>query len=148
MVLRSSECGYDLEIGSCCDIRTFGLIDILVRLPIMNLPPNFNVLVEQIDREIENLDTELSEAIQLVRARITLFPNNVSSIQLFALLNNYALFSDNTRRRIQETIRYLNTNEPLSSQDIEEAGEDLSEQLGRILEAKIVVSNIKKRLER
>jgi hypothetical protein len=115
----------------------------------MNLPPNFNVLVEQIDREIDNLDTELSEAIQLVRARITLFPNNVSSIQLFALLNNYALFSDNTRRRIQETIRYLTTtNEPLSSQDIEEAGEDLSEQLGRILEAKIVISNIKKRLER
>jgi hypothetical protein len=114
----------------------------------MNLPPNFNVLVEQIDREIDNLDTELSEAIQLVRARITLFPNNVSSIQLFALLNNYALFSDNTRRRIQETIRYLTTNETLSSQDIEEAGEDLSEQLGRILEAKIVVSNIKKRLER
>jgi hypothetical protein len=138
MVLRSSEYGYDLEIRSCCDIRTFGLIDILVRLSIMNLPPNFNVLVEQIDREIDNLDTELSEAIQLVRARITLFPNNVNSIQLFALLNNYALFSDNTRRRIQETIRYLTTNEMLSSKDIEEAGEDLSEQLGRILEAKIL----------
>jgi hypothetical protein len=35
----------------------------------------------------------------------------------------------------------------ISIQDIDEAGEDLSEQLGRILEAKIVVSNIKKRLD-
>jgi hypothetical protein len=112
----------------------------------MNLPPNFNILVEQIDREIDNLDTELSQAIQLVRTRITLFPDNIISIQLFALLNNYALFSENTRRRTQETIRYISTDEMLSSTDIEEAGEDLSEQLGRILEAKIVVSNIRKRL--
>jgi hypothetical protein len=113
----------------------------------MTLPSNFNLLVEQIDREITNLGTELSTAIQLARARITLFPDNISSIQLFALLNNYALFSENTRRRIQETIRYLTTDETLSSRDIEAAGEDLSEQLGRILEAKIVISNIRKRLE-
>jgi hypothetical protein len=32
-------------------------------------------------------------------------------------------------------------------QDIDEAGEDLSEQLGRSLEAKVVISNIKKRLK-
>lgn len=113
----------------------------------MNLPPNFNILVEQIDCESDNLDTEISQAIQLVRTRITLFPNNSISIQLFAVLSNYTLFSENTRRRIQETIRYLTTDETLSSRDIEEAGADLSEQLGRILEAKIVVSNIKKRLE-
>jgi translation initiation factor 6 (eIF-6) len=112
----------------------------------MNLPPNFNILVEQIDREIDTLDTELSQAIQLVRARISLFPNNIISIQLFALLNNYNLLSDNTKRRIQETIGYLTTNETISSRDIEEAGEDLSEQLGQIIEAKIVVSNIRKRL--
>ena len=112
----------------------------------MTLPPSFNTLVEQIDREINNLDTELSQAIQLVRSRITLFPDNIISIQLFALLTNYTLFSENTRRRIKETIQYLTANEMLSSSDIQEVGEDLSEQLGRILEAKIVVSNIKKRL--
>jgi translation initiation factor 6 (eIF-6) len=123
------------------------IIGISVQLPLMTLPSNFNLLVEQIDREITNLDTELSTAIQLVRARITLFPNNISSIQLFALLSNYALFSENTRKRIQETIRYLTTDETLSSRDIEVAGEDLSEQLGRILETKIVISNIRKRLE-
>ena len=112
----------------------------------MTLPPSFNILVEQIDREINNLDTELSQAIQLVRSRITLFPDNIISIQLFALLTNYTLFSENTRRRIKETIQYVTANEMLSSSDIQEVGEDLSEQLGRILEAKIVVSNIKKRL--
>jgi hypothetical protein len=113
----------------------------------MTPPPNFNILVEQIDREINNLDNELSQAIQLVRERITLFPDNIISIQLFALLNNYTLFSENTRRRIKETIQYVTADETLSSSDIQAAGEDLSEQLGRILEAKTVVTNIKNRLE-
>jgi hypothetical protein len=117
-----------------------------VQLLIMNLPPNFNILVEQINREINILDTELSQSIQSIGARITLVPDNIVSIQLFALLSNYTLFSENARRRIQETIQYVNTDKTLSSSDIQEAGEDLSEQLGRILEAKIVVSNIRKRL--
>jgi hypothetical protein len=114
----------------------------------MTLPSNFNSLVEQINNELNNLDRELSQAIELVRERITLFPNNVISIQLYASLNNYALFGENTRRRVQETLQYLTINQSLSDQDIQEAGEDLSEQLGRLLEAKIVVSNIRIRLEK
>ena len=113
----------------------------------MTLPPNFDILVAQIEREINVLGTELSQAIQLVRARIALFPDNIILIQLFALLNNYTLFLENTQRRIRETIQYVTTDETLSIVDIQVAGEDLSEQLGRILEAKIVVSNIIKRLE-
>ena len=114
----------------------------------MTRPSNFNTLVKQINIELNNLDRELSQAIELVRERINLFPGNVISIQLFALLNNYALFAENTRKRVQETLQYLAINESPSDQDIQEAGEDLSEQLGRLLEAKIIVSNIKIRLEK
>ena len=53
------------------------------------------------------------------------------------------MFTENTRKRIEETFQYLTTNSGISPQDIQEAGEDLSEQLGRVLEAKIVVSNIR-----
>jgi hypothetical protein len=113
----------------------------------MTLPSNLNALAEQLNNRLNALDRELSQAIELIRERITLFPDNIISIQLFATLNNYALFAENTRRRIQEIVQYININESLSAEDIQEAGEDLSEQLGRILEAKIVVSNIKKRLE-
>jgi hypothetical protein len=113
----------------------------------MTLPSSLNELVEQLNNRLNDLDHELSYAIELIRKRITLFPDNIILIQLFASLNSYTLFTENTRRRIQETVNYLTTNEILSNQDIQEAGEDLSEQLGRILEAKIVVSNIKRRLE-
>jgi hypothetical protein len=113
----------------------------------MTVPSSFNGLVEQINNELNALDYELSQAIKLIRRRITLFPDKIISIQLFAILNNYSLFSENTRRRIQETLQYLSTDKKISEKNIQEAGEDLSEQLGRILEAKIVVSNIKARLE-
>ena len=75
-----------------------------------------------------------------------MFLENIILIQLFATLNNYILFAENTRRRISEIERYL-SNESMSDDELQEAGEDLSEQLGRVLEAKIIVNNIKERLE-
>jgi hypothetical protein len=113
----------------------------------MPLSSDFNTLVERINDELNNLDCELLQAIKLVRERIILFPDNIILIQLFAVLNNYTLFAENTRRRVQETLQYLAINEMISDRDIREAGEDLSEQLGKLLEAKIVASNIKTRLE-
>ncbi|MGL4880477.1 MAG: restriction endonuclease subunit S [Waterburya sp.] len=112
----------------------------------MTFPSNLKALIEQVNDELNNLERELSQSIELIRARINLFSENIIWIQLFATLNNYALFADNTRRRIQEIYQYLN-NKGLSDLELQEAGEDLSEQLGRILEAKIIVNNIKRRLE-
>ena len=112
----------------------------------MTLPSNINALIEQLNHEIDNLEHELSQSIELIRSRINLFPENLILIQLFATLNNYILFAENTRRRISEIERYLNKKD-LSDDELQEAGEDLSEQLGRVLEAKIIVNNIKERLE-
>ena len=112
----------------------------------MTLPSNINALIEQVNHEIDNLKRELSLSIELIRSRINLFPENLILIQLFATLNNYILFAENTRRRINEIERYL-SKKNLSDDELQEAGEDLSEQLGRILEAKIIVNNIKERLE-
>ena len=112
----------------------------------MTLPSNINALIERLNHELENLERELSQSIELIRARINLFPENLILIQLFATFNNYILFAENTRRRINEIERYLGK-EDLSDDELQEAGEDLSEQLGRVLEAKIIINNIKKRLE-
>lgn len=46
------------------------------------------------------------------------------------------------------TFRHFSLNENISAENVREFGEDLSEQLGRIIEAKIVVNTIKNRLER
>ncbi len=112
----------------------------------MSLPSNLDALIKQLNYELDNLEGELSQSIELIRSRINLFPENIILIQLFATLNNYAFFAENTRRRIQETAEYLSSRS-LSDEELQEVGEDLSEQLGRILEAKIIVDNIKRRLE-
>ena len=112
----------------------------------MTLPSNINALIKQLNHELNNLEHELSQSIELIRSRINLFPGNLILIQLFATFNNYILFTENTRRRISEIERYL-SKEDLSDDELQESGEDLSEQLGRVLEAKIIVNNIKKRLE-
>lgn len=113
----------------------------------MTLPSKLDKLVERLSNELNNLNLELYQSIEIVREKIILFPDNIILIQLFSTLNNYAMFAENTKRQIQETIQYLAVKEIPSKEDIQEAGEDLSEQLGRILEAKVVVSNIKIRLE-
>lgn len=114
----------------------------------MELPPNFNDLIQQITVELIELNSALTESIRIVRERLNIFPENIILMQLYSTLNNYALFAQNTQRRTREAIQYLSVDENSSEENIREFGEDLSEQLGRIIEAKIVVSNIKNRLER
>jgi type VI protein secretion system component VasA len=113
----------------------------------MSLPPNFNNLVQQIGIELNELNSDLTQSIKIVREVINLFPENIVLMQLYSTLNNYTLFAQNTQRRTQEAIQYLAVSENISEENIQEFGEDLSEQLGRIIEAKIVVSTIKNRLE-
>jgi HD-GYP domain-containing protein (c-di-GMP phosphodiesterase class II) len=114
----------------------------------MDVPANLKKLAKQVNDEIKNLEQELSEATELIRERIVLFPGNIVSIQIFASLASYDLFTQNTKRRIQETLQYIAANDKLSDQDIQEVGEDLSEKLGQILEAKTVVVMISNRLRK
>ncbi|KJH69576.1 hypothetical protein [Aliterella atlantica] len=114
----------------------------------MALPSNFDDLLNQIGIELNELNSILSQSIKIVRERINLFPENIILMQIYSTLNNYALFAQNTQRRTQEAIEYLANSENISEENIREFGEDLSEQLGRIIEAKIVVNTIRNRLEK
>jgi hypothetical protein len=56
------------------------------------------------------------------------------------------LFTSNTRRQISTIIETLSTNEAITTEEIEEIGEDLGTQLGKVLEAKIFASRVRNRL--
>jgi peptidoglycan hydrolase CwlO-like protein len=46
----------------------------------MDVPANLKKLAKQVNDEIKNLEQELSEATELIRERIVLFPGNIVSI--------------------------------------------------------------------
>jgi len=63
------------------------------------------------------------------------FPNNARLTGLFATLNNALFFVDNFRRRIETTVEKISsTDVPVEA--VQESGEDLSEFLGLVLDAK------------
>jgi hypothetical protein len=50
---------------------------------------------------------EDNNGIELIRERMKLSPDDIISIAIFAILNKYLLFADNTRRRMQATVQYI-----------------------------------------
>lgn len=57
------------------------------------------------------------------------------------------LFVETQKRRIRSIVENLSATQTNTDEEIQEAGEDLAAELGRVLETKTLVSNLKKRLE-
>ncbi len=95
---------------------------------------------------MNQIEREATEGITLARAILSRFPDNFALIQLFATLNNHLMFVQISRRRIEYHGVILVTG-TATKQQIQDAGEDLSELLGRVLDAKIVVNRIKTGLQ-
>lgn len=95
---------------------------------------------------MNQIEREATEGITLARAILSRFPDNFALIQLFATLNNHLVYVQISRRRIEHHGILLET-DTATEQQVQEAGEDLSELLGRVWEAKIVVNKIKSGLQ-
>jgi hypothetical protein len=67
-------------------------------------------------------------------------------MQIFAILSNHILFVEISKRRI-DYASILLLSATVANEQIQEVGETLSELLGRVLEAKVIVSQIKNRLD-
>ncbi len=112
----------------------------------MPIPSEISNLVEQLQGELTQIDQETTAALEITRSLLDHYPNNSYFISIFATLSNYLVFVEISRRRIDYTTVII-ASETVTDIAIREAGETLSELLGRVLEAKIVVNTIKSRLE-
>jgi len=104
-------------------------------------------LVERLQQELRLIDREANAGINLAREFLDCFPENARFIQIFAVFNSAILFAETQRRRIQSIVENLSAINTVTKEEFQEAGEDLSAELGRILETKMRVSNLKNRLE-
>jgi hypothetical protein len=111
----------------------------------MTIPCEVYALIERLNSELNQLEQGGAEGLSLIKVRLNLFQDNARLVQLFAYLNNALLFAEVVRRRISYSSAILST-DTATEEQVREIAEDLSEQLGRVLEAKVAVNKITERL--
>lgn len=107
----------------------------------MAIPVEIIALIDRLNQELAETEQETTEGLNLARASLSRFPDNVLLIQFFAYLNTILIFAENSKRRIQTLTQGISTND-VTTEEIQEAGEDLGTLLGQVLEAKIEVKLI------
>ena len=105
----------------------------------MTISPEIQILVDRLNQELNQIEQQAREGLDIARRLLDRFPDNVRLIGLTATLANSLFFVDNFRTRIQTTLEQISATDT-SPEAIQEAGEDLSEFLGRIFESKMLVS--------
>lgn len=105
----------------------------------MTIPREILELVEQLINELDCIEQQANEGLAIARKLLQSFPNNARLMGLFANLGNVLFFVDSFRRRIESIVRELSETN-VSIEAVQEAGEELSEVWGRILECKISVN--------
>jgi hypothetical protein len=105
----------------------------------MTIPSEILAIITTLNQELHQIEEEATRGLQIIRRLLPLFSDNIVLIQLLATLNNSLLFRDNASRRIQITVDSISPPH-VKSEVIQEAGEDLGELLGRVIETKILVS--------
>ncbi len=102
----------------------------------MPIPSEIQALIDRLNRELDETERDSTEGLNLIRPLLSRFQDNVRLIQFFALFNNALLFVEISRRRIQAIADRISAPD-VTNEEIQEAGQDLGELLGRTLEATI-----------
>jgi hypothetical protein len=105
-------------------------------------------LIARFNNELDRMEEEAIKGLQLAEAILERFAHDATLIQLRAFLNN-AIFFVNTQkirvRTIVDRIAILTDDYP---DDVRELTEELDRELSQILETKMIVASIVRRLKK
>jgi hypothetical protein len=113
----------------------------------MTIPPEINSIVESLNQELDEIQQIAIVGQNLARVVLDKFPSNARLVQFFATFSNALLFAEVEKRRINSIIENIALLNILTEEDKQEVGEDLSSEMGKVLETKILIINLKERLE-
>jgi hypothetical protein len=113
----------------------------------MQIPPEIDAVIERLNEELNQVEQEATAGLNLTRTILEHFPNNATLIQFFAYLNSAVLLVEIDRKQIQTIVENFSETDVTTDEEIQETGEILAAELGRVLEAKIAVIEIRNRLE-
>ena len=112
----------------------------------MSISPEIQSTIERLNLELDYIQEQTQTGLSILRPLLDRFPNNNLLVQFYAYLNNSLFLVDVYKRRVQIIVELLQQ-KTLSSEEIQSIGEDLSDLVGRIVESKIGLENIIRRLE-
>ena len=113
----------------------------------MSIPSKITAIVENLNQELDEIEQQAIEGQNIARIILDKFPNNARLVQFFATFSNALLFVEVEKRRIRSIIENIALLDIVTDEDIQEAGEDLSAEMGKVLETKNLIINLKQRLE-
>lgn len=102
----------------------------------MPIPSEIAALVAQLNQELKQTEQEATEGVNIVRPILSRFPDNIRLIQFFTFFSNALHFVEISKRRIQANVERVSVSN-VTVEDIQEAEEDLTALLRRLLEAKM-----------
>ncbi|MBW4576001.1 MAG: restriction endonuclease subunit S [Aphanothece sp. CMT-3BRIN-NPC111] len=113
----------------------------------MPIPSKITALVDRVNQELNQLEQLATEGLTLTRVLLARFGENARFIQFFASFSSAMLFVETEKRRLRSIVKNLSITDVTTDEEIQEAGEDLATELGRVLETKMLIGNLKNRLE-
>lgn len=105
----------------------------------MPIPPEIDSIIESLNRELNEIEQQAIEGQNIARMILDKFPNNARLVQFFATFSNALLFVEVEKRRIKSIMKNIALVDMVTNEDIQEVGEDLSAEMGRVLETKNLI---------
>lgn len=113
----------------------------------MTISAQISLLIAQINQKLIKIELEATEGLNISQVLLERFPDNARLIQFFASFSSGILFVELQKKRIRSIVQNFLTAETATAEEIQEIGEDLSEELGRVIETELLINNLKRRLE-
>jgi hypothetical protein len=101
-----------------------------------------------LNQELNQIEQQAAVGLDFARTSLERFPDNLLLTDLFAFLNASLFYAQQTKTIIKERLNYLTKLDGVTDEEIKEAGEELSIELGRTIETKLRVISIIQRLEK
>ena len=112
----------------------------------MPIPPEIQRIIDQINRDLNEIERDANQGIEIVNRLLSQFPGNDYLSRAFTRFGNQIFFIEMTKRRIRFCLENLSI-EDVSEDIIQENGEYLSEISGQVLDYKQEVNSLKNQLE-
>lgn len=107
----------------------------------MPIPDTIQTLIARLSQKLDEIESEVAQGLELLGTLMSGFSDNVILVQYFAYLNAILFFIATAKKQIQTAIEVISPDD-VPPEIVQEAGEDLGNLFGRVIEEEMRVRQI------